>query len=342
MTSSVNPLASPPTAKPNGASALPARLAPRGRPHIGLGAGWVIGLALVVAIPLLHLPPIWSAAVLLTMIYMPAAVGQNLIIGNAGLLAMGQAAFVGIGAYTSAVLADRFNLDAALTIPAAVLVSGLCGALVGFPALRINGDYLFIVSLGFNLVVLDLILQWTSVTGGATGLTGVPTMQLFGADLGVGRPFYFAVLGLVLLSLLLTLAITSSRFGRTVEAIRDDEVAAVAMGIKPAAPKICFFAIGSALAGLSGALLGYDLGYVGFKSFDVTASLLIFQMAVIGGLSRISGSVLGAFIIILLPELLRPLQDYRLLLAGLIIVILMAVRPEGLLGKTKISNLIKK
>ena len=305
-------------------------------------AGWIVGLGIVIAIPLLGLTPIWSAAVLLTVIYIPAAVGQNLIIGNAGLLAMGQAAFVGVGAYTSAVLAVRYNLDAGVTIPAAMLMSGLLGALVGFPALRINGDYLFIVSLGFNLMVLDLILQWTSVTGGATGLTGVPTMHLFGTDLGIGHPFYFAVVGFVLLGLLVTQAITSSRFGRTMEAIRDDEVAAVSVGVAPAGPKIYFCAIGSALAGLSGALLGYDLGYVGFKSFDVNASLMIFQMAVIGGLGRISGAIVGTFIIVLLPELLRPLQDYRLLLAGLLIVILMAVRPEGLLGKTKITNLIKK
>lgn len=305
-------------------------------------ACWIVGLGVVIAIPLLGLKPIWSAAALLTIIYIPAAVGQNLIIGNAGLLAMGQAAFVGVGAYTSAVLATRYNIDAAITIPAAMLVSGILGGLVGFPALRINGDYLFIVSLGFNLMVLDLILQWTDVTGGATGLTGVPTMHFFGVDLGIGPPFYFAVLGFVLLSLVVTQAITSSRFGRTMEAIRDDEVAAVAIGMAPASPKIYFFAIGSALAGLSGALLGFNLGYVGFKSFDVNASLLIFQMAVIGGLGRITGSVVGAFIIILLPELLRPLQDYRLLLAGLFIVILMAFRPEGLLGKTKITNLIKK
>jgi branched-chain amino acid transport system permease protein len=318
------------------------RLVGAGRAQMTMVVGWLIGLGIVVAIPLLGLPPIWSAAALLTVVYVPAAVGQNLIIGNAGLLAMGQAAFVGVGAYTSAVLAVRYNLDAALTIPAAMLLSGLIGALVGFPALRISGDYLFIVSLGFNLIVLDVILQWGDVTGGATGLTGVPTMHLFGVDLGVGAPFYLAVVATVLLSLVVTQAIVSSRFGLTMEAIRDDEVAARSIGIATAAPKVYFFAIGSALAGLSGALLGYYLGYVGFRSFDVTASLLIFQMAVIGGLGRISGSIVGACIIILLPELLRPLQDYRLLLAGLLIVILMATRPQGILGKTKITNLIKK
>lgn len=318
------------------------RLVPSGRAQIMMVTGWILGLAIVIAIPLFDLSPIWSAAALLTVIYVPAAVGQNLIIGNAGLLAMGQAAFVGVGAYTSAVLAVRYNLDASVTITAAMLMAGFVGALVGFPALRINGDYLFIVSLGFNLIVIDVILQWGDVTGGATGLTGIPTMHLFGVDLGVGAPFYLAVVGFVVLSLVITQAIASSRFGLTMEAIRDDEIAALSVGIATAAPKIYFFAIGSALAGLSGALLGYYLAYVGFRSFDVTASLLIFQMAVIGGLGRISGSVVGACIIILLPELLRPLQDYRLLLAGFLIVILMATRPQGILGKTKITNLIKK
>jgi branched-chain amino acid transport system permease protein len=318
------------------------RLMPSRRSQMMMVVGWIVGLAIVIAIPLLGLPPIWPAAALLTVIYVPAAVGQNLIIGNAGLLAMGQAAFVGVGAYTSAVLAVRYNLDAAVTVPAAMLLAGFIGALVGFPALRISGDYLFIVSLGFNLIVIDIILQWGDVTGGATGLTGIPTMHLFGADLGVGAPFYLAVVSVVLLSLVATQAIASSRFGLTMEAIRDDEVATRSIGIATAAPKIYFFAVGSALAGLSGALLGYYLGYVGFRSFDVTASLLIFQMAVIGGLGRISGSIIGACVIILLPELLRPLQDYRLLLAGLLIVILMATRPQGILGKTKITNLIKK
>ncbi|UVK37885.1 branched-chain amino acid ABC transporter permease [Mesorhizobium sp. AR10] len=332
----------PGTVKARSDASAWARLKPSGRAQMMMVLGWVLGLGIVIAIPLLDLPPIWSAAALLTVIYVPAAVGQNLIIGNAGLLAMGQAAFVGVGAYTSAVLAVRYNLDAAVTIPAAMLLSGFVGALVGFPALRINGDYLFIVSLGFNLIVIDIILQWGDVTGGATGLTGVPTMHLFGIDLGVGAPFYLAVVSFVLLSLVITQAVASSRFGLTMEAIRDDEVAARSIGIATAAPKVYFFAIGSALAGLSGALLGYYLGYVGFRSFDVTASLLIFQMAVIGGLGRISGSIVGACIIILLPELLRPLQDYRLLLAGLLIVTLMATRPQGIFGKTKITNLIKK
>jgi len=317
-------------------------LLPRGARAITSTSIWGAVLLVVLLVPVLQLPPIFSAALLLTIIYIPAAVGQNLIIGNAGLLAMGQAAFVGVGAYTAGILAVRFEVDGSIAILAAVLLSAGVGALVGIPALRISGDYLFIVSLGFNLIVMDVARNWVDVTGGATGLTGIPTLTLFGMDMGVGQTFYFSVLVMVLVSLVVVQAITSSRFGLTMEAIRDDEAAAIASGIRPAGPKVQFFAIGSALAGLSGALLAYNLGYVGSGSFDVSDSLLIFQMAVIGGLGRITGSILGAFIIILLPELLRPLQDYRLLLAGLVIVILMILRPEGILGKAKITNLIKK
>jgi branched-chain amino acid transport system permease protein len=303
---------------------------------------WAAVVAAVVIVPLAGASPFWTAAIVVTMIYVPSAVGQNLILGNAGLLAMGQAAFVGTGAYTAGVLAVKFQLDGAITIGAAVVVSGLLGALVGIPALRIGGDYLFIVSLGFNLIVLDVALQWQPVTGGATGLTGVPVLTLFGQTVSIGNDFYFAVLIIVLLSCAITYAITSSRFGRTVEGIRDDEIAAVASGIAPARPKVIVFAIGAALAGLSGALLAYYLGYVGYTSFNVNASILIFEMAVIGGLGRVTGSVVGTVIIIMLPELLRPLQSVRDLLGGVIIIILMIVRPEGLLGKTKITNLIKK
>lgn len=334
----VAPVATLETQAPSGI----ARLIPQGGRAITSTAIWGIVLLVAVLVPLVGLPPIFSAALLLTIIYIPAAVGQNLIIGNAGLLAMGQAAFVGVGAYTAGILAVRFEVDGAVAIIAAVVLSGIVGALVGIPALRISGDYLFIVSLGFNLIVMDVARNWIDVTGGATGLTGVPTLTLFGADMGVGPTFYLSVLIIVLLSLMLVQAVTTSRFGLTMEAIRDDEAAAIASGIRPAGPKIQFFALGASLAGLSGALLAYNFGYVGSGSFDVSESLLIFQMAVIGGLGRVSGSILGAFIIILLPELLRPLQDYRLLLAGLVIVILMIVRPEGILGKHKITNLIKK
>lgn len=318
------------------------RYRPRGAGQILMVAGWVLGLALITGIPLFALPPIWTAAALLTLVYIPAAVGQNLIIGNAGILAMGQAAFLGVGAYTAGILATRFGLDGSVTLLASVVLSGVLGAVVGIPALRIRDDYLFIVSLGFNLIVLDVALQWIDVTGGATGLAGIPLLTLFGVNIGIGVGFYYTVLAIVLVSLLVSHVIVTSRFGQTMEAIRDDEIAAVAVGIPPALPKILFFAIGSALAGLSGALLAYNIGYVGPGSFDVGASLLIFQMAVIGGLGRISGSVVGAFIIILVPEIFRPVQEYRLLLAGLVIVVLMALRPEGLLGKTKITNLIKK
>lgn len=329
-------------ATPEGPANPMERLRPRTRGDWGTVIGWAAGLAVVVLIPFLGLPPIYAAAVVTTMVYIPSAVGQNLVLGNAGLLSMGQAAFVGVGAYTAAVLALRFEVDGSVALIAAVVVSGVFGGLVGIPALRLGGDYLFLVSLGFNLIVVDIANAWISVTGGATGLAGIPTLTLFGVDVGSGTTFYFSVLGIVLLFLVLVQLLQTSRFGKTMEAVRDDETAAMAVGIRPAGPKVWYFAIGSGLAGLTGGLLAYHLHFVGPQSFNTMWSLLIFQMAVIGGLGRISGSVLGAFIILLLPEIFRPLQDYRQLIVGVLIVVLMVYRPQGLLGTSKITNLIKK
>jgi branched-chain amino acid transport system permease protein len=318
------------------------RFRPRTRGDWGIAIGWGVGLVLVVLIPFLGLAPIFAAAVITTVVYVPSAVGQNLVLGNAGLLSMGQAAFVGVGAYTAAILALRFDVDGTVALVAAIIVSGVVGGLVGVPALRLGGDYLFLVSLGFNLIVVDLANFWIPVTGGATGLAGIPALTLFGVDVGRGPAFYFAVLGIVLLFLVLVQVLQTSRFGKTMEAIRDDEVAAMSVGIRPSGPKVWYFAIGSGLAGLTGGLLAYHLHFVGPQSFNTMWSLLIFQMAVIGGLGRISGSVVGAFIILLLPEIFRPLQDYRQLIVGVLIVVLMIYRPQGLLGKSKITNLIKK
>lgn len=322
--------------------ALLERLRPRTRGDWAIAIGWTAGLIAVALIPFLGLAPIFAAAVITTMVYIPAAVGQNLVLGNAGLLSMGQAAFVGVGAYTAAILALRFDVDGAVALVAAVVVSAVVGGLVGIPALRLNGDYLFLVSLGFNLIVVDIANSWTHVTGGATGLAGIPLLTLFGANVGSGPAFYFSVLGIVLVSLVLVQILQTSRFGKTMEAIRDDEVAAMSVGIRPAGPKIWYFAVGSGLAGLSGGLLAFHLHFVGPQSFNAMWSLLIFQMAVIGGLGRVTGSVLGAFIIMLLPEIFRPLQDYRQIIVGVLIVVLMVYRPQGLVGKSKITNLIKK
>lgn len=318
------------------------RLRPRTRGDWGFAISWTVGLALIVMIPFLGLPPIFAAAVITTMVYIPSAVGQNLVLGSAGLLSMGQAAFVGIGAYTAAILALRFEVDGTVALVAAVLVSGILGGIVGIPALRLGGDYLFLVSIGFNLIVIDLANFWVDVTGGATGLAGIPLLTLFGVDVGRGPAFYFSVLAIVLFFLVLVQVLQTSRFGKTMEAVRDDEVAAQSVGIRPAGPKVWYFAVGSGLAGLTGGLLAYHLHFVGPQSFSPLWSLLIFQMAVIGGLGRISGSVVGAFIILLLPEVFRPLQDYRQLIVGVVIVVLMIYRPQGLLGKSKITNLIKK
>lgn len=305
-------------------------------------AVWGAVVLVTLAVPFLNASPLLIGTIMITLVYIPAALGQNLILGNAGLLAMGQAAFMGVGAYTAAILSVRTDLGGLWTLLAAIVVSGIAGALVGIPALRIRGDYLFIVSLGFNLMLIDMAVKWVDVTGGATGLSISDNLVIAGWDVGFDENFYLVFVAVVLLACFVTWAIGSSRFGKTIEALRDDTPAALSIGIRPDVSRVAIFAIGCALAGVSGWMLTYYLGFVGPPSFRVNVSVLIFEMAVIGGLGRVSGSIIGAIIIIAVPEFLRPLQDYRDIIGGVFIVILMVVRPQGLLGKTKIVNLIKK
>lgn len=276
------------------------------------------------------------------LIYIPLVIGQNLITGNSGQVAMGHAAFYGIGAYVTAIIATTTELPELVAIGASVAVTALVGFLVGLPAIRISGDYLFIVTIGLNLIFLDIAIQWTDVTGGSAGIPGVPVPTFGPIEVAGERGFFYMSLLGAVLATVVAVAVTSSRFGSLIEAVRDDPLAATASGINPVPVRVSVFVIGAAMAGLSGSLLAYYLGFIGPQNFGIAQSLLIFEMAIIGGLGSVPGSIAGAVLLVGLPEALRVLQDYRLGLGGLLIVILMAVRPEGLLGRVKATTLIKK
>lgn len=308
---------------------------------IGIAASVLLG-AWLLLLPTMGASPALRGAVLITVIFVPAALGQNLIVGNAGLLSIGQAAFMGVGAYASGILAVRYGVDGAVSFVAAVLASGAAGLVVGIPALRLRGDYLLIVSLGFNLMFIDIVVNWIGVTGGASGLVGIPPLTVFGFDVGTGTPFYYVALAVAGAACLATWVIGRSRFGKTVEALRDDMPAALSVGIRPDHPRIAIFGLGSALAGMSGWLLAANLMFVGPPSFQVLVSVMLFLTAVVGGLGRVAGSIVGVVIIIFVPEMLRPLQDFRDLIGGGLVILLMILRPQGLFGKTMIVNLIKK
>ena len=278
----------------------------------------------------------------LVCIYIPLVLGQNLITGNSGQLSMGHAAFYGFGAYTVGILGGMYGWPAPPVLLAAIVATGLLGFLVGLPAIRISGDYLFIVTIGLNLVFIDVVTQWNSMTGGTSGIPGLPIPSFGPIEVRTYSDFYYLAFAIALLSLAVVIAIVRSRFGRMVEAVRDDSLAAAACGISLTPVRIAVFVVGAGLAGLSGAVLAYFIGFVGPTDFGVEQSLLIFEMAILGGLGSAAGSVVGAVLLVGVPEILRFLQPYRLGIVGLVMVVLMVYRPQGILGKVKVTNLIRK
>lgn len=298
-------------------------------------AGVLLGL------PLLVPTQYFLHVIVVCLIWIPLSIGQNLVTGNAGITAMGQAAFYAVGAYVTGILSTNTDLPAPLIILIAVLFTGLVGVIISIPAVRVSGDYVFVVTLGLNLIIIDVATQWTAVTGGARGLPGVPTFR-FGAWVARGEAgFYYVALVIAAICVATAVAIVSSRYGRTLSAIREDSMAAAASGIRKTSPRVAIIAVGAMMGGAAGAALAYYLGFVGPTSFTTQVSLLIFEMAIIGGLASVRGSVLGAVLLIALPELLRPLQDYRLGIGGIVIIVLMIYRPNGILGSAAATPLKK-
>lgn len=298
--------------------------------------------ALLIVIPLAAPSNYVLHVVVVCLIWIPLVVGQNLVTGNAGITAMGQAAFYAVGAYVAAALATKTDLPALVVLLIAIALSGIVGVVISFPAVRVSGDYVFVVTLGLNLIVLDVATQWTGVTGGARGVPGIPLFSIGGWTAQGDGAFYWVALVVAAVCVAVAVAITTSRYGRTLAAIREDLMAASASGIRKTSPRVAIIAVSAMMGGAAGALLAYYLGFIGPSSFTTQVSLLIFEMAIIGGLGNARGSILGTVLLIALPELLRPLQDYRLGLGGIVILLLMIVRPNGILGSKTVTPLVKK
>ncbi len=258
------------------------------------------------------------------------ALSLNLLTGYAGQVSLGHAAFFGIGAYTVAVATVKLGLAFPLDILLAMLVSGALGAFLGLPALRVRHDFLVLATIGINFIVVA-IFQYTPALGGAYGIVGIPPVRLAGYELlGVG------MLALVGFTLLLYFAfqelVLRSWFGFRLLAVRDDEEAAAAIGIDVASTKIWAFAFSGAWAGLAGGYYARQLGSVFPENFGFVESVTVLTMVVLGGAGTRAGPLLGAVILAGLPEYLRPLQEWRYVAYGLLLVVLMILEPNGLLG----------
>jgi branched-chain amino acid transport system permease protein len=271
----------------------------------------------------------------LALIFVVLGLGLNLTVGLAGLLDLGYIAFFAVGAYTYALLNTLFGLGFWVCLPLGGLAGALCGVLLGFPILRLRGDYLAIVTLGFGSIARIVFENWETVFGGARGIAGIGRPGLFGLEMGLGGItiyLYYLVLGLVVITVVVVRRLQHSRIGRAWVALREDEIACAAMGVDVARTKLSAYACGALWAGLVGVLFAARNTYINPNSFTFMESALVLSIVVLGGMGSLVGVVLAALVLVLLPEYLRAVADYRMLVFGAVMVLMMVVRPQGLIS----------
>lgn len=289
----------------------------------------------------------------LILIYVMLGLGLNIVVGLAGLLDLGYVGFYAVGAYTYALLAHYYGLGFWICLPIAGLMAAFFGFILGFPVLRLRGDYLAIVTLGFGEIIRILLRNMTEITGGPNGISGIdkPTffglsfdrraaegMQTFHEYFGIAYNsinkvifLYLIALLLVLLTLFVINRLLRMPIGRAWEALREDEIACRALGMNPTVIKLSAFTLGAAFAGFAGSFFAARQGLVSPESFTFIESAIILAIVVLGGMGSQLGIILAAIVMILLPEMMREFSEYRMLMFGALMVLMMIWRPQGLL-----------
>ena len=257
--------------------------------------------------------------------------GLNVIVGYAGQISLGHAAFFGIGAYSAALLATKAGLSFWAALPLIVAISAFIGLLLGLPSLRVRDDFLAITTIGINFIV-EAIFLYIPFFGGALGIGGIPRIVLFGIKLK-GLAYLYLCLFFLLVVLVVCWWFTQCWAGLACFALREEEAAAASMGISPVRFKLLAFVIGTGIAGLGGALYAHYIRFVSATDFSFPVSVLLLSMVVLGGMGTLWGPVLGALILGALPEVFRPLVDYRFLFYMVLLLLIIRFQPQGLLGE---------
>lgn len=269
------------------------------------------------------------------MMYVVLGLGLNIVVGLAGLLNLGYVAFYAVGAYAFALLNRHLGVGFWVALPLGAGLAALCGFLLGLPVLRLKGDYLAIVTLGFAEILRLVLENWNEVTAGPSGIANLPGPALAGVGLqpaGAVAYLYYIMLVFVVGAVLVVRRIEDSRVGRALVALREDEIACRAMGVNTTALKLSALTIGAAWAGAMGVVFAAKTTFVNPASFTFLESAMVLSMVVLGGLGSIRGVIVAALILILLPEYLRVFAGYRMLLFGVLMVLMMVFRPQGLLA----------
>ncbi len=272
------------------------------------------------------------------LIYVVLGLGLNIVVGLAGLLDLGYVAFYAVGAYSYALLNYHFGMGFWAVLPIGAGLGAVFGLLLGFPVLRLRGDYLAIVTLGFGEIIRLILENWNDFSQGPSGIANISRPSLFGTQLGLEANtvyLYFIMIGFMIFTIFVVNRLQNSRIGRAWIALREDEIACQAMGIDKTRTKLNAFALGATWAGMMGVVFAAKTTFINPASFTFLESAIILSIVVMGGMGSIVGVIVAAFILILLPEYLRAFSDYRMLLFGCIMVVMMVFRPQGIISNVR-------
>lgn len=292
-------------------------------------------LLAALALPHLVRVPYFLQLIILALIWVTLAQGQNLIQGFTGYVSIAQAGFMGIGAYSSALMSVKLGWPVWATMAAAPLTTALLAVLAGYPSLRVKGHYFAIVTLAYNMVIFIVLMTWSSLTGGEAGLSNVPrppdvALGPVAWTLGDRAGYYYLVLLIAVLATGVCALMLHSRVGRVLLAIRQNEALVEAMGVQAWRYKLMAFVVSASLAGLAGALYAHFIGFLNPDAFGVDHSLNAILAVILGGSGTLAGPVVGSFAVVFLPEYLRVAETYRLVIYGLVLVLATIFMPRGL------------
>jgi branched-chain amino acid transport system permease protein len=330
---------------------------PQGRPGGGKGKS----LRRVIEDPVLYIPLLAAITVfalafpfifstyqtnimITALMYVVLGLGLNIVVGVAGLLDLGYVAFYAVGAYSYALLNLHFGIGFWIALPVGALLAATFGILLGFPVLRLRGDYLAIVTLGFGEIIRLILENWNKFSQGPSGISNIPRPGLFGIEMSLETAInylYFLMIGMVLFTVFVVNRLQNSRIGRAWFALREDEIACQAMGIDKTRTKLTAFALGATWAGMAGVIFAAKTTFINPASFTFLESAIILCIVVLGGMGSIVGVMLAAFVLILLPEYLRAIADYRMLVFGAVLVLMMVFRPQGLIANRRRTYILK-
>ncbi|NOQ46377.1 MAG: branched-chain amino acid ABC transporter permease [Desulfobulbaceae bacterium] len=278
------------------------------------------------------------------LMYVVLGLGLNIVVGVAGLLALAYVAFYAVGAYTYALLNMHFGLGFWVILPVGGLLAATFGIILGFPVLRLRGDYLAIVTLGFGEIIRLILENWNDFSRGPSGISNIPRPGFFGIEMSLSNSItylYYLMIAMVIFTIFVVNRLQNSRIGRAWFALREDEIACQAMGIDKTRTKLTAFALGATWAGMVGVIFAAKTTFVNPASFTFLESAIILCIVVLGGMGSIIGVIIGALILILLPEYLRAFSDYRMLIFGAVLVTMMVFKPQGIISNVRRTYKIK-